>query len=80
MGVADTFRLTPVGVFFGEGPGVRSPDPYFGGAGPERTGCLECGACMTGCRYGAKNHANHRISPQSHGLRRLRKRQRITVS
>ena len=31
------------------------PDPYFGGVGPERTGCLECGSCMTGCRYGAKN-------------------------
>ena len=55
MGVADTFRLTPVGVFFGEGPGVRSADPFFGGAGPERTGCLQCGSCMTGCRYGAKN-------------------------
>ena len=36
-------------------PGVTSPDPFFGGAGPARTGCLECGACMTGCRYGAKN-------------------------
>ena len=55
MGVADTFRPTPVGVFFGDGPGVRSADPFFGGAGPERTGCLECGSCMTGCRYGAKN-------------------------
>ncbi len=30
-------------------------DPYFGGAGPRRTGCLHCGECMTGCRYGAKN-------------------------
>ena len=55
MGVGNTFRLTPVGVFFGEGPGVRSADPFFGGAGPERTGCLQCGSCMTGCRYGAKN-------------------------
>ena len=33
----------------------RSPDPYFGGAGPDRTGCLHCGSCMTGCRHGAKN-------------------------
>jgi cholesterol oxidase len=55
MGVGDTFRLTPVGVFFGDGPGVRHADPFFGGAGPERTGCLQCGSCMTGCRYGAKN-------------------------
>ncbi|MFG2077266.1 FAD-dependent oxidoreductase [Nonomuraea maritima] len=51
MGVAGTFRLAPVGVYFGE-DGV---DPYFGGAGPARRGCVECGACMTGCRYGAKN-------------------------
>ncbi|MDT5072695.1 MAG: cholesterol oxidase [Mycobacterium sp.] len=59
MGVGDTFVPTPVGVFFGEDgkkmPGKTVPDPYFGGAGPARTGCIECGSCMTGCRYGAKN-------------------------
>ncbi|MCW2687467.1 MAG: choD 2, partial [Mycobacterium sp.] len=53
------FVPTPVGVFFGpdgtKTPGQRVPDPYFGGAGPARTGCIECGSCMTGCRYGAKN-------------------------
>ncbi len=54
MGVGDTFRLTPVGVFFGA-PGVTVPDPYFGGAGPDRRGCLECGECMSGCRHNAKN-------------------------
>jgi len=54
MGVADTFVPTPVAVFFGE-PGVKVADPYFGGAGPARTGCIECGECMTGCRHGAKN-------------------------
>jgi cholesterol oxidase len=54
MGVGGTFRRTPVGVFFGE-PGKTVPDPYFGGAGPARTGCLECGDCMIGCRFGAKN-------------------------
>ena len=55
MGVGHTFSLTPVGVYFGDGPGVTSADPFFGGVGPERTGCIECGECMTGCRYNAKN-------------------------
>ena len=55
MGVGHTFKRTPVGVYFGEEAGRTDPDPYFGGAGPERTGCLECGECMTGCRHGAKN-------------------------
>lgn len=54
MGVADSFRPTPVAVHFG--PSEREvPDPYFGGAGPARAGCRHCGACMTGCRYNAKN-------------------------
>ncbi len=59
MGVGDTFTPTPVGVFFGadgqKTPGKTVPDPYFGGVGPARTGCIECGECMTGCRHGAKN-------------------------
>lgn len=53
-GKGDTFRLTPVGVHFGE-TGKTVKDPFFGGKGPDRTGCLNCGECMTGCRHGAKN-------------------------
>jgi cholesterol oxidase len=73
MGCGDTFVPTPVGVFFGpdgtKTPGQTVPDPYFGGAGPERTGCLECGSCMTGCRYGAKNTLlkNYLGLAESHG-------------
>ncbi|MCY7395038.1 MAG: GMC family oxidoreductase [Nocardioides sp.] len=58
MGVADTFHPTPVGVFFGgpgQQPGDAADDPYFGGAGPRRNACLNCGECMSGCRHNAKN-------------------------
>ncbi|WP_051857519.1 GMC oxidoreductase [Streptomyces cellulosae] len=68
MGVADTFHLAPVGVFFGDGqdadgttkakPGQEVADPYFGGVGPARKACVECGECMTGCRRGGKNSLN----------------------
>jgi cholesterol oxidase len=54
IGVGDTYRKTPVGVYFGE-PGKTVPDPFFDGEGPDRTGCSLCGRCMVGCPHGAKN-------------------------
>ncbi|NOZ95787.1 MAG: GMC family oxidoreductase [Acidobacteria bacterium] len=53
-GREESFAPSPVGVFFGE-EGCTVPDPYFGGEGPERTGCNFCGGCFIGCRVGAKN-------------------------
>lgn len=58
MGVGATYHQAPVGVFFGnngEAPGTTVADPYFGGAGPARRTCIDCGECMTGCRHNAKN-------------------------
>lgn len=55
MGVGHTFQMAPLGVFFGAGKGVLSKDPFFGGVGPDRSGCQQCGSCMTGCQFNAKN-------------------------
>jgi len=54
LGYGRTFEPLPVGVFFGEEDKTVA-DPFFGGEGPERTGCNFCGGCMVGCRYNAKN-------------------------
>lgn len=54
IGVADTYKQTRVGAYFGQA-GRTVPDPYFGGEGPDRAGCIECGSCMVGCRHNAKN-------------------------
>jgi cholesterol oxidase len=59
MGFGKTYRMTPLGIFFGAkkklAEGTEVEDPYFGGKGPSRTSCINCGECMTGCRHGAKN-------------------------
>jgi cholesterol oxidase len=54
LGVGDTYQKTPVGIYFGEA-GKTVPDPFFGGEGPDRTGCTLCARCMVGCPVGAKN-------------------------
>lgn len=54
IGRSEHHEKTTVAVYFGE-PGVTVPDPYHGGDGPDRTGCIGCGGCMIGCRHNAKN-------------------------
>jgi cholesterol oxidase len=70
LGLEAHFHATDVGVFFGR-PGVTVPDPFFGGEGPERTGCNECGGCMLGCRFNAKNtlDRNYLYLAEKRGLR-----------
>jgi cholesterol oxidase len=67
LGRGDTFHQPTVGVFFGE-PGKTVPDPYFGGAGPARSGCILCGGCMVGCRHGAKNTLDRNYLHLAEGL------------
>src|SRR4051812_41546749 len=67
MGVAPPSPPPPVGVFFGE-PGKPAPAPSFGGAGPARPGCIQCGDCMIGCRYGAKNRLDTNYLHLAEGL------------
>ena len=80
LGVPDSFHRTPVGVFFGT-PGERVADPYFGGAGPERAGCIHCGECMTGCRHGAKNSldVNYLYLAERRGARVLAETQAVGI-
>jgi cholesterol oxidase len=54
LGVGESFRSARVGIYLGD-EGTTVPDPFFGGTGPERTGCVRCAQCMIGCRHGAKN-------------------------
>lgn len=54
MGASETYGPTPMAIWFGE-EGVTVPDPFFGGEGPDRTGCVLCGGCLVGCPHGSKN-------------------------
>src|SRR5262245_51186381 len=75
LGVSDSFHPSRVGVYFGE-PGITVDDPYFGGAGPARAGCIECGQCMLGCRNNAKNTLpkNYLWFAERHGVNVLPER------
>ncbi len=80
-GCKDGFVPTNVGVFFGE-PEKSVPDPYFEGKGPDREGCRHCGACMTGCRYNAKNSLdkNYLYLAKQNGVRIIPKNIVTSVS
>jgi len=68
MGRDATYNKAPVGVYFGT-PGVEAEDPYFGGEGPRRRGCISCGNCMIGCGHNAKNKltVNYLYLAEKHG-------------
>ena len=54
-GYGSTYRAAPLGITFEVPADAQNSDPHFGGDGPARTACINCGECMTGCRHGAKN-------------------------
>lgn len=70
VGAEATFGPVPSAIHFGR-PGVSEPDPFFGGEGPERTGCRLCGECLLGCPYGAKNQLtrNYLFLAEKYGAR-----------
>ena len=81
FGTEDTVTRAPTGVFFGE-PGKTVADPFFGGDGPDRTGCIRCGACMVGCRVGAVNSLtkNYLWFAEKHGVQILPERAVVDVT
>lgn len=72
IGKESKFEAAKVAVYFGEA-GHSVKDPYFKGKGPDRAGCTHCGACMTGCRYNAKNtlDKNYLHLAQQYGIKIL---------
>jgi cholesterol oxidase len=81
FGAEDTFARASCGVFFGE-PGKTVKDPYFGGDGPDRTGCTRCGACLVGCRVGAVNSLlkNYLWFAEKRGVQILAEREVVDVT
>ncbi len=80
IGQEETLQPTDVAVYFGK-EGKKVSDPYFDGKGPERSACTFCGACMTGCRYNAKNtlDKNYLYLAQQHGATILAEQEVVEV-
>ncbi|MBA5689111.1 GMC family oxidoreductase [Rugamonas apoptosis] len=80
FGNPDGFHRSPTGVFFGA-PGETVKDPYFGGEGPDRTGCTRCGSCMVGCRVGAVNslQKNYLWFAEKRGTQIMAQRQVVDI-
>jgi len=80
MGAGDSFGPVPQGIYFGNA-GKTKPDPFFGGAGPERTGCTRCGRCLTGCADGAKNSLdkNYLYLAEAMGAEILPERKAVSI-
>ncbi len=81
LGVEDTYTRPQVAVFSGAA-GVRVEDPFFGGEGPPRSGCIRCGECMLGCRHNAKNTLvkNYLWLAERRGVRVLPERTVVDVA
>ena len=79
-GLAAEFAPTDVAVFFGK-PNAEVEDPYFEGQGPKRTGCNFCGACMTGCRFNAKNtlDKNYLYLAEQNGVEILPEKEVVSI-
>ncbi|MFZ1863525.1 MAG: GMC family oxidoreductase [Polyangiales bacterium] len=80
MDAGDTFGSVEQGIYFGTA-GKSVPDPFFGGDGPERTGCTRCGRCLTGCAEGAKNSLdkNYLYLAEAKGAQILPERKAVSI-
>jgi cholesterol oxidase len=67
----DTYVRTPVAVYFGE-PGKRAPDPFFGGKGPERSGCNALRRLHGGLPLRREEHARQELPVFRRAARRRR--------
>jgi cholesterol oxidase len=66
-GAEGSFGPVTQGIYFGP-PDSPSPDPYFAGQGPSRSGCTFCARCATGCAVGAKNSLDKNYLHLAQGL------------